>query len=61
MFNDKWRVAHAYSIPIDLVVDAKVGFGTEDEIQMAEIFRKRRDAWDIYPAYTKRKDFKVRG
>jgi hypothetical protein len=44
-----------------LVVDAKVGFGTEDESQMAEIFRKRRDAWDIYPAYTKRKDFKVRG
>ncbi|MEH7520448.1 SpoIID/LytB domain-containing protein [Priestia megaterium] len=39
--NGKWHVAHAYNIPVDQVVDANVGFGTEDEKQMAEIFRKR--------------------
>jgi hypothetical protein len=41
--NDKWRVDFAYSIPVDQVVDANMGFGTEDEKQMAEIFRKRKE------------------
>lgn len=41
--NGKWRVDFAYSVPVDQVVDANMGFGTEDEKQMAEIFRKRQE------------------